>query len=99
MIILLGSCAAPLKEVNYGKSRLMDTNMKRSIKNAIDRSPRNAYVAELHAQVLKYAADLQNLTGQDFCVGVGIPASYAAEFSKMKKLADRLGNALDRSQI
>jgi hypothetical protein len=77
----------------------MDTGVKRSIKTAIDRSPRNAYVAELHAQVLKYATDLQDMKGHDFCADIGIPASYATEFSKMKKLADRLGKALDRSQI
>lgn len=78
----------------------MDANIKRNIKSAIERSPRNAYVAELHAQVLKYAVQLQDVNGKEFCEAVGIPISYGTEFSKMKKLAQRLENSgLDPARI
>ena len=78
----------------------MDVNIKKSIKAAINGSPRNAYVVELHAQVLKYAARLQNVNGREFCAALEIPNSYAAEFSKMMKLAHRLEDTgLDTSRI
>ena len=52
----------------------MDANLRRNIKGAINGSPRNGYVAELHAQVLKHAAELQNVTGEEFCEMMEIPA-------------------------
>jgi hypothetical protein len=78
----------------------MDPSMKKSIKAAINGAPRNAYVVELHAQVLKYATELENVSGKDFCTAIEIPTSYAAEFSKMIKLAHRLKNTgLNSAQI
>lgn len=78
----------------------MDANVRKNIKAAINGAPRNAYVAELHAQVLKYAAQLRNVRGKDFCVALGIPNSYATEFSKMLKLAQRLEKTgLDPNRI
>jgi hypothetical protein len=77
----------------------MDAQMSKRIKGAINGSPRNAYVAELHAQVLKYAGELQNVTGKEFCHEIGIPVSYGTEFSKMLKLASRLKSSLDTSKI
>jgi hypothetical protein len=61
-----------------------------SIKKAIDGAPRNDYTAELHLQIIKYADLFQRMTAKDFCAGVGIPYSYGTEFSKMRKIADRL---------
>lgn len=78
----------------------MDTNTAKSIKAAIEGSPRNAYVVELHAQILKHAARLRDVNGKDFCSALRIPVSYATEFSKMMKLADRLkSRGLDLSKI
>jgi hypothetical protein len=78
----------------------MDSNIKRSIKAAINGSPRNGYVVELHAQILKYADRLQNMNGKEFCVALEIPTSYGTEFSKMIKLAQRLENSgLDTARI
>ena len=78
----------------------MDPNIKKSIKSAINGSPRNAYVVELHAQILKYAARLQNTNGKEFCAALEIPESYGTEFSKMMKLAQRLENTgLDTARI
>ncbi|HEY2361844.1 MAG TPA: transcription factor [Candidatus Angelobacter sp.] len=79
----------------------MDLNTRRSIKAAINGSPRNCYVAELHAQVLKYADQLRNMTGKEFCDELEIPVSYGTEYSKMIKLADRLKKAgsLDTTKI
>jgi hypothetical protein len=65
----------------------------RSIKQAIDASPRNDYTAELHVQIIKYAAWLQEITAKEFCAGVGIAASYGTEFAKMRKIAERLRHA------
>ncbi len=60
------------------------------IRNAIERSPRNAYVAELHLQAIKYADELEGITGREFCEGVGIGHSFGTEFAKMRKIAPRL---------
>ena len=60
------------------------------IKEAIDGAPRNAYVAELHLQVIKHSDLLQNLTGKEFCTALEIGASFGTEFAKMKKIAPRL---------
>jgi hypothetical protein len=78
----------------------MDPNVKKSIKAAINGSPRNGYVVELHAQILKYANRLQNMNGLEFCTALEIPKSYGTEFSKMMKLAQRLEETgLDPAKI
>ncbi len=72
----------------------------KEIRSAIDAAPRNAYVAELHLQVLKHAETLKDVTGRDFCSGVGISEVYGTEFSKMKKIFERLNKAgLNPSRI
>ena len=60
------------------------------IKEAIDGAPRNAYVAELHLQVIKHSDILENVTGKEFCAALEIGASFGTEFAKMKKIAPRL---------
>lgn len=70
------------------------------IKDAIDDSPRNAYVAELHLQVIKHSDVLQNVTGKEFCEALEIGPSFGTEFAKMKKIAPRLKKAgLDVTRI
>jgi hypothetical protein len=70
------------------------------INEAIDAAPRNAYVAELHLQIIKHSDVLQNVTGKEFCEALGIGASFGTEFAKMKKIAPRLKSAgLDVSRI
>ena len=72
----------------------------RKIKKAIEKSPRNGYVAELHVQVLKYAESLEGISGKEFCEALGIGASFGTEFSKMRKIAPRLRAAgLDVDRI
>jgi hypothetical protein len=63
------------------------------IKSAIDSAPRNSYIAELHLQIIKYADELEALTGKEFCEGLGIGPSFGTEFSKMRKIAGRLKQA------
>ena len=60
------------------------------IRAALNASPRNAYVAELHLQVIKYAEFLGDITGREFCAALGIGPSFGAEFTKMRKIAARL---------
>jgi hypothetical protein len=60
------------------------------IKKAIEGSPRNSYVAELHVQAIKYADELEGLTGREFCEALGIGESFGTEFAKMRKIAPRL---------
>ena len=70
------------------------------IKAALDTAPRNAYVAELHLQVIKHSDALQNVTGKEFCEALGIGPSFGTEFAKMKKIAPRLKQAgLDVGKI
>jgi|TARA_R110002126_G_scaffold216412_1_gene362463 hypothetical protein len=70
------------------------------IKEAIDDAPRNAYVAELHLQVIKHSDILQSVTGKEFCEALEIGPSFGTEFTKMKKIATRLKEAgLDVTRI
>ena len=70
------------------------------IRHAIDASPRNAYTAELHLQIIKYADMLENVSGREFCEGVGLTPSFGVEFAKMRKIAPRLvGAGLDPAKI
>jgi hypothetical protein len=63
------------------------------IKHAIEKAPRNGYVAELHLQVIKYADVLDGVSGKEFCAKLDLGAAWGTEFSKMKKIAPRLVNA------
>lgn len=70
------------------------------IKNALETAPRNAYVAELHLQIIKHYEDLGAITGKEFCEALGIGPSFGTEFSKMRKIAPRLKLAgLDLGKI
>ncbi|QNP45648.1 transcription factor [Sphingomonas sediminicola] len=60
------------------------------IRRAIEKSPRNGYVAELHVQAIKYAEELEGVTGREFCEALGIGPSFGTEFAKMRKIAPRL---------
>lgn len=71
----------------------MDRDVYAKIKRAIERAPRNAYVAELHVQVIKYAEELETVTGKDFCARLDLSAAWGTEFTKMKKIAPRLREA------
>ena len=64
-----------------------------AIRQALSGAPRNQYMAELHLQMIKYAADLQAITAREFCEEVGLKPSYGTEFSKMRNLTSRLKQA------
>ena len=53
------------------------------IADAIERAPRNSYVAELHLQCIKYADQLVSVSGREFCEGVGLKPAWGTEFVKM----------------
>lgn len=79
---------------------MTNTTIFKEIKTAIDKAPRNAYVAEIHLQVLKYAHMLENVSGKDFCAGLDLKPAWGTEFSKMKKIAGRLRAAgMDPARI
>jgi len=79
---------------NSTRSQQMSTaNVFKKIKDAIDRAPRNAYVAELHLQVIKYADTLEDISGKEFCTELGLGQSWGTEFTKMKKITSRLKEA------
>ena len=62
-------------------------------KKAIDSAPRNGYVAEFHLQVLKYADELEGISGKEFCQRLGVGPAWGTEFAKMRKISDRLRKA------
>mgnify|MGYP001216132993 CR=1 FL=1 len=79
---------------------MIPTSVIENIKTAINQSPRNFYVAELHLQVIKYADLFEEVTGKEFCEALGIGESFGTEFSKMRKIAPRLKGAhLDVSKL
>ena len=65
----------------------------KEMKGAIEKAPRNAYVAELHLQVIKYAELLENVSGKIFCEKLNLGPAWGTEFTKMKKIASRLREA------
>lgn len=70
------------------------------MKDAIERAPRNGYVAEMHLQVIKHAGQLDNVSGKEFCEKLGLGPAWGTEFAKMKKIAPRLFAAgLDPDRI
>lgn len=71
----------------------MSLDVFAQIERAIESAPRNAYVAELHLQVLKYAELLENVSGREFCERLKLGPSWGTEFTKMKKIAERLRKA------
>ncbi len=71
----------------------MSTNVFEAINRAIEAAPRNSYVAELHLQVLKYADELDGVTGKEFCEKLGLKSSWGTEYAKMRKISDRLRKA------
>ena len=54
------------------------------IARALEKAPRNAYVAELHLQTIKYADLLENVSGREFCEGLGLKPAWGTEFAKMR---------------
>lgn len=71
-----------------------------AIRQALDSAPHNQHSAEMHLQMIKYAGELQDITGKEFCEEVGLKPSYGTEFSKMRNLTNRLKKAgLDISKI
>ena len=79
---------------------MSETSALLEIKRAIANAPRNAYVAELHLQIIKHADELQNVAAKDFCEAVGLTPAFGTEFLKMRKIAPRLKAAgVDPSKI
>jgi len=79
---------------------MLQSQLMEKIAASLEGSPRNAYVAELHLQVIKYAEQLQDMTGKEFCDALGIGSSFGTEFSKMRKIAKRLRQAgLDPARL
>jgi hypothetical protein len=76
-----------------GESLVANEAVFERMKRAIDRAPRNGYVAELHLQVIKYADLLEGVTGKEFCEKLNLNAPWGTEFAKMKKIAPRLREA------
>ena len=46
---------------------MVASSILEEIKAAIDAAPPNGYVAELHLQVIKFAHELDGVSGKDFC--------------------------------
>jgi hypothetical protein len=47
----------------------------------------NQKIAMFHFQVLKHAKELEGLNAKAFCKEIGVPVSYATEFTKMISLS------------
>jgi hypothetical protein len=89
-LLLARSC---LHETSNWENIMKTSDVLGRIKRAIETSPRNGYVAELHLQTIKYADDLEGITGREFCDALGIGTSFGTEFAKMRKIAPRLKKA------
>ena len=74
----------------FGEFKMSNEAVFSNIKRAIEKAPRNGYVAELHLQVLKHADVLDGVSGKEFCERLELGAAWGTEFSKMKKIAPRL---------
>ena len=57
-------------------------------------------MAERQFKIVKYANELQPLSGKAFCEALGISQAYGTEFTKMLKIAPRLRLAgMDQTRI
>ena len=82
------------------ESEMRNAKIYEAIKRAIESAPRNAYVAELHLQCIKYADVLAGVSGREFCEKLGLGSAWGTEFAKMRKIAPRLKAAgLDVERI
>ena len=68
----------------------MRSQIFNEIKQAIEQSEGGGRTAEMHLQMIKYASALSEVTGREFCEGVGLNPSFGTEFLKMKRLLPRL---------
>lgn len=68
----------------------MSYHALKNFKTALERSPRNGYVAELHTQAIKYAGELEGMTNREITDALGIGSSFGTEMAKMRKIAPRL---------
>ena len=48
-------------------------------------------IAMFHFQVLRHASELEGLNAKGFCKEVGVPDTYATEFTKMIALSRLMG--------
>lgn len=79
---------------------MTNSEIYQTIRQALDKAPRNQYTTELHLQMIKYADSLKSITSKEFCEGVGLKPSFGTEFSKMRNLTQRLKAAgLNSNQL
>jgi hypothetical protein len=89
-----------MTDVPHTEDAMTTEQALKNIKTAIEKSPRNGYVAELHLQIIKYSDVLEDVTGREFCNAIAIGPAFGTEFAKMKKIAGRLKEAgLDVDKI
>ncbi len=89
------------QQCNIEVSNLSDkSKIFAAIRNAIDTAPKGERAAEIHLQSLKYAVELEDVSGKEFALGVGVKETYGTEFNKMRNILKRLNAAgLDTSKI
>jgi hypothetical protein len=63
---------------------MMIQQIKEAVHSAVGSKQK---IAMFHFQVLKNAKELEGLNAKAFCAEVGVPATYATEFTKMISLA------------
>ena len=62
--------------------------MSDDIKKAVhDAARTDQKIAMFHFQILKHAAELEDVNPVEFCKELAVPATYATEFRKMLSLA------------
>eukprot|EP01029_Cantina_marsupialis_P006090 TRINITY_DN16628_c0_g1_i1.p1 TRINITY_DN16628_c0_g1~~TRINITY_DN16628_c0_g1_i1.p1 ORF type:complete len:217 (-),score=13.00 TRINITY_DN16628_c0_g1_i1:359-1009(-) len=96
---LVAFVAPPEIDSKEGKVRKHAAIFK-SIKCALDQVSKGERTNEIHLQMLKYADQLDDVTAREFCEQAGLTESYQTEFSKMRKMLERLKTAgLDVTRI
>lgn len=76
------------------------TEIMRHIQRKIENALPGTRTKVMHLQMIKFHKELEDLTGAEFCRGVGIGKSFGTEFLKMRSVGPELVNAgLDTSLI
>lgn len=88
--IILSECPIRFHQWNVEALDMADkSKIFNTIRQAIDAAPEGGRAAEIHLQSLKYAEELEHVTGKEFAHSVGIKKSYGTEFNKMKNIVNR----------
>ena len=82
------------------ENKMSKTEIFAAIRKALAEAPQGQRSQVMHLQMIKYAIQLGDIDGAEFCREVGLKESFKSELAKMRKITSHLISAgLDTSKI